>query len=229
MKTTLLLTIALLLTAVGAVADVNLCLYGGVYRCYETDLTCADITIGVIIQGCEDLIANPGGGGGVGSGAVIEDLHPELDGQGVAGPSGGYTGAVAVGSETLVDFTVIFETRDTFAPGRRMQAIARSTSGKLYYAEFDVDFLDPDSDGDTLIGSTRGGEEILGAFDLEPTGEFATGDVTVSVWLIDAATKDLGLEVHHTPIVFGNLAWNFLADGPVGNENQTWGQVKAVY
>ncbi|MBU0740966.1 hypothetical protein KKG45_00265 [bacterium] len=225
---TLSLTLAacMLLTGV-AVADVSLCLGNGTYKCYETDLTCADITIGPIIQACENPVVGPGGGGG--SGGVITDLHPELDFQGITGPTGGFGGSVFVGADQLVEFTLIFESRDTFAPGRRMQAVARATTGKIYYAQFDADVLDPDSDNDNLIAATAGGQEILGAFDREPLGAAATGDVTVTVFIIDPDVKTTILSTHHTPINFGDLEWNFLADGPVGNTSMSWGAVKAGY
>jgi hypothetical protein len=230
MNRTIPLIAALMLMAVGASADVNLCLYNGTttlhYQCYETELDCTDINIGLIIRECEDLSVAPGGGGG-GGGGVIRDLHPELDGQGVAGPSGGYTGSVDVIVDELVEFTLIFESRDTFSPGQRMQAIARSAFGRIYYAEFDVDPADPGI-GNIVRSSTPGGEPILGALDLEPTGMIATGDATVTATVIDPASKSV-ISVHHTPINFGDLTWHFLADGPVGNETMSWGELKSSY
>lgn len=232
MARTLTLTLAAcMLLASIAVADVNLCLGNGTYKCYETDLTCADITIGPIIRACEDLSVAPGGGGVV-SGGVISDLHPDLNGQGVAGPTDPFVGSVDVGADQpveLVQFTVIFESRDTFSPGRRMQAIGRSSGGALYVAEFDADFLDPDSDDDNLIAATAGGQEILGAFDELPLGVAATGDVTVTIFIISPDTKSTIVSTHHTPIIFGDLEWNFLADGPVANTTKSWGEMKAVY
>ncbi len=230
MKKAIMLTAAVLMLTTAAMADVTLCLYGGVYRCYETDLTCADITIGVIIQECEDMIIAPGGGGGA-TGGVITQLHPELDGQGIAGPGTGFGTAVPVGADgrTIIDVTLIFENRDTFSPGRRMQAVGRTSEGFLYFAEFDVDFLDPDSDGDTLIYSTAGGDEILGGFDLQPTGVTATGNATVTVELLDPTPTKAAVSVHHTPINFADLNWTYLSNGPVGNETLSWGAVKASY
>ncbi len=232
MTRTITLAAAALLLAGGATADVNLCLYNGTstlhYQCYETELTCEDVTIGLIIRECEDLSIGPGGGGPVGGG-VIADLHPDLDGQGLAGPGPGYTTTVGLADgATIVEVVLLFETRDTFSPGRRMQAVGRTAGRALYVAEFDADYLDPDSDDDTVIDSTPGGEPILGALDLEPTGVTATGDATVSVTILDPAAKAV-ISVHHTPIVFGDLTWTFLSDGPVGNESMSWGGVKALY
>jgi len=143
MKHVLTLICASVLLSGVASADVNLCLGNGTYKCYETDLTCADITIGPIIRACEDLSIAPGGGGSVGYGGVISELHPDLDGQGIVGPDAPFAGAVDVPGAVLVEFTLIFESRDTFAPGRRMQGVARTATGEIYYAEFDADFLDP--------------------------------------------------------------------------------------
>jgi len=190
MKKKLTLICALILLLTTAMADVNLCLGNGTYKCYETDLTCADITIGPIIRACEDLSVAPGGGG-YSTDGVITDLHPDLDGQGVAGPSSGFIGSAQTADDELVEFIVIFESRDTFAPGRRMQ--------------------------------------VVGAFDDVPLGLVATGDVTVTVFVIDPTTKSTVLSDHHTPINFGDLTWTFLADGPVGNETLSWGELKSSY
>ena len=235
---TLLAAVLLANLAVPARADVNLCLNccgntSLIYQCYETEITCDEIEIGPIIRDCEQLSVAPGGGSG-GSG-VVGGLHPEVDGQSLVGVSS-YQGDATGPSGALSDFVVLWETRDTFEIGRRCQAVA---GGALFRAEFDVAGGDRRAIGDLVITGTPAGEEVRAAFDLAPTGRIAGGDMTVSVYVVvqnDPPTagqaplaKATVLEVHHTDIVFDDLQWSFLADGPVATETTGWGTLKAEY
>ena len=217
----------LIMTVGTAVADVNICLGNGTYKCYETDLTCADITIGIFIRACEDLSI---AGGGTGSG-VVTQLHPDVDGQSFLGPVV-YCGSAPSPTGPLSDFVVIWESRDTFEPGRRVQAVGRDASGALYRAEFEVNGLDRRDIGDFVVSGTPTGQEIFGPFDDVPTGQVGGGDMTVTIFVVpanDPSAKTTVLETHYTDIVFSDLAWVFLSSEPVAEETLSWGAMKSNY
>lgn len=224
--------------AAPARADVNLCLNccgntSLIYQCYETELTCDEIEIGPIIRECEQLSGvAPSGGFGPG---VVGGVHPDVDGQSVLGNAVFDATAVEPWG-VMSDFIVLWESRDTLDPGRRAQAVGRTETGALYIAEFDVNGIDRRSVGDLVITGTPAGEEVLGAFDLAPTGRIAggtTGDMTITVSVVSANTppgaKASILEVHHTDINFEDLSWSFLSSEPVTTEPANWSALKASY
>lgn len=218
-------------------ADVNLCLNccgnsSLIYQCYETELTCAEISLGPIIRECEQLsIAPPPGGGG--GGGVVGNLHPEVNGQSLVGSSV-YGGTATGPSGALSNFVVLWETRDTFVAGRRAQAVAQDASGALFWTEFDVSGTERRGAGDLMITGTPAGQEIWTAFGEEEVGRTAAGDMTITVYVLPVndppgALAREALETYHTDVVFDDLEWTFLSSEPVSGRPGSWGTLKAGY
>jgi len=215
----------------GAKADVTCCVFqnnGGpcVNICYVTDLTCADITIGFLIQSCTDMIAGGGGsGGGVG---VLEEIHELFDGQVNIG-DGPFPGAVDLPSTMLESFVF---TRPVVAHDnldQSIQVLGFDAIGNIYRADVPTAGLDRFASGDLVIQATLGGAEIPNPLDGNMSGRMAISDVTLSVSTIDRVDNTTVLDTQDTPVGFSNLVWSYVGEGAVATDQLTWDSLKAGY
>ncbi len=221
-----LLFVSLLASTAGA--DVTCCInYNNgqpcVSTCYVTDLTCADITIGFIIQSCSD---NPiAGGGGTGN---LTGTLATFDGQVNIG-DGPFAGTVDVGPTQLTDF---FFTRPVSLHSNLdqfIQVLGIDAGGNVYRADVPTAGLNKFANGDLVIQATRNGLEIFSPLEAVLSGRVATGDVTLTVAVIDRLDNTTALSFDYTPVTFSSLNWTFVGGGAVPSEQTSWGTMKAVY
>ena len=196
---------------------------------YDTELTCADITLSSIgIQACVDDPAAPGGGTGQ-PGALV-GIHPDFDG----GPNigeGPFPGTIEANGRTLDNFIVTRPIGSVVGEDPIATVLAFDASGNIFRIRQRPDLLTAEWDAliDAAIQVTPGGEEILSPFDFKPTGRVAGGDITVSLHLFEAGDGSMPAGEQHWEITFAEQAWDYYGSGAVSNTATSWSAVKAMY
>jgi hypothetical protein len=197
--------------------------------CFETDLTCADITItNTGVQQCVDCPIAPGGG--VGLPGALAAVHPDFDGQINLG-SGPFPGTVAFQGRILHDFIITRPIGAVLNGGPLVRALAFDDEGNIYTAlppTSAVAGYDPDLH-DCAVQATRLGEPLLDPFDASPLGTVATGDVTLSVHVFAAGDGSSPVSASFFDVDFAGLAWSYYGSGAVADETLSWGALKAAY
>lgn len=232
----ILFTIAFLAGAVSlpqlAMADITCCIFQNgapcVNVCYVTDLTCADITIGFMIQSCTDMIANGGGGGAGTGGAVLENIHTQYDGQVNIG-NGPFSGTVELASAELNQFFITRPVSPHENLDQSVQVLGITATGELYLANVPTAGLDRFAGGDLVIQATRGSMEISAPLTSDYSGRMAAGDITLTVAQIDRTDNMTVLSAMDTAVNFSDLVWTFVDTGVVSTEKMSWGAMKAQY